>query len=149
MLRRRTMSVVRIRPRRQITIPRKIFDQLHLEAGDFMEAVAEDDKIVMIPKRLATKDEAIPLTEKEQKTLLGAKGKIDRIKKDLIHSEGLNREEVAVAIKVGLINSDQAWWWTEEWQEGERKAEREIRGGKLGGPFDTLEEFKASLKSQK
>jgi AbrB family looped-hinge helix DNA binding protein len=143
------MSVVRIRPRRQITIPGKIFDQLHLEAGDFLEAVAKDGKIVMIPKRLATKDEAIPLSEEEQKTLLRAKEKINRIRKDLIHSEGLNREEIAVAIKVGLIDSEQAWWWGEEWQEGEREAEREIREGKLQGPFDTLEEFKASLKSQK
>ena len=143
------MSVVRIRPKRQITIPRKLFDELHLEAGDFMEAVAEDGKIVMIPKRLATKGEAIPLSEEEQKTLLRAKEKINHIRKDLIHSEGLNREEIAVAIKVGLIDSEQAWWWIEEWQEGEREAEREIREGKLRGPFSTLEEFKVSLKSQK
>ncbi len=143
------MPIVRIRPKRQITIPRRLFDQLHLETGDFMEAVAEDGKIVMIPKRLAAKDEAIPLSEEEQETLLEAKEKINLIRKDLIRSEGLNQEEIAVSIKVGLINSEQAWWWTEEWQEGEREAEREIREGKLQGPFNTIEEFKASLKSQK
>jgi len=135
------MSVVRIRPKRQITIPRKLFDELHLEAGDFMEAVAEDGKIVMIPKRLATKDEAISLTEEEQKILLRAKDKIDCIKKDLIHSEGLNREEIAVAVKVGLINPDQAWWWTEEWQEGEREAEKAIQKGEISAPFKSTEEL--------
>ncbi len=143
------MPVVRIRPKRQNTIPGKIFDQLHLETGDFMEAVAEDGKIVMIPKRLATKDEAIPLSEEEQGALLEAKERINRIRKDLIHSEGLNQEEIAVAIKVGLINSDQAWWWTEEWQEGEREAEKAIQKGEISAPFKSSEELVKHLSERK
>ena len=142
------MPVVRIRPKRQITIPGKIFDQLHLETGDFMEAVAKEGKVVMIPKRLATKDEAIPLTEEEQETLLEAKEKINRIRKDLIHSEGLNREEIAIAAKVGLINSEQAWWWTEEWQEGEREAEKAIQKGEISAPFKSSEELVKHLSKR-
>ena len=30
-------------------------------------------------------------------------------------------EEIKVACKVGLIDKEQAWWWVEEWQKGERE----------------------------
>ena len=143
------MPVIRVRSRCQVTIPREIFDQLHLEVGDFVEAKVEDGKILMIPQKLTTRGKVIPLTDEEQKTLLKAKRKIDCIKEDLIHSEGLTQEEVKLAAKVGIIDPEQAWWWTEEWQEGERKAEREIKEGRVHGPFTTTEEFKAWLKSQK
>lgn len=142
------MSVVKIRVRRQVTIPRKIFDQLHLEVGDFVEAKSEDRKIVMIPKKLVAKSEVTSLSKKEQKALLKAKAKIEQINKDLARAKGLNKEEMGVAVKVGLISPDQAWWWTEEWQKGERSAEKEIKEGTLRGPFKTLDEFKTSLRSQ-
>jgi len=138
------MPVVKIRPRRQITIPKKIFDQLHLQIGDYIEAIAEKGRIIIIPKRLANKGETIPLTKKEQKILLKAKKKIDQIKKDLLHSQGLNAEEIKVACKVGLIDPDQSWWWTEEWQKGEREAEQ----AELIGPFDNAEETIKSLKAK-
>lgn len=140
------MAVIKIKPKRQITIPKEIFEKLHLEVGDFIEAKAEDEKIIMIPQKLTPIEGVIPLSEEEQKILMIAKAEIDQIKKDIINSKGLTKEEVEVAVKVGLIPKDQAWWWTEEWQEGEREAEKEIREGKLEGPFETFEDFKASLK---
>lgn len=143
------MSVVRIRPRRQVTIPKEVFEKLHLEVGDFVETKAEGGKIIMIPKKLAPKGEVVPLTEEEQKMLLRAKEKIESIQRDILRSQGLSQEEIEVAVKVGLIPRDQAWWWTEEWQKGERAAEREIREGKVRGPFENIEEFKSWLKSRK
>jgi len=40
------------------------------------------------------------------------------------------------------IPKGQAWFWTKEWLEGERKANEAIRQGRLYGPFSTIEEFK-------
>ena len=51
-----------------------------------------------------------------------------------------------VAAKAGLIDPDQRWWWTEEWQEGEREVERDIKAGR-GQVFDTPGEFLKSLKA--
>ena len=142
------MSVVKVRPRRQVTIPKEIFNRLHLEVGDFIEAKAEDQKIVLVPKKLVTKTEVIPLNKEEQKTLKKAKVKIENIKQTPARSKGLTKQEIEVAIKVGLIDEDQAWWWTDEWQKGERAAEKEIEGGKLRGPFSTVEQFKNVLESR-
>jgi AbrB family looped-hinge helix DNA binding protein len=141
------MSIVKVGPRRQVTIPKEIFTKLHLEEGDFIEARAEDQKIVLVPKKLATKTDIIPLTKEEQKILKKTRDKIDQIKRDMAHSKGLAEGEMVLAIKVGLIDRDQAWWWTEEWQKGERETEKEIREGKLLGPFSTVEQLKSAIES--
>jgi len=39
---------------------------------------------------------------------------------------------------------DQAWFWTEKWQAGERESEEDIRAGRIES-FDTMEEFLATL----
>lgn len=138
------MPVVKIRYKRQVTIPKEVFSQLHLEVGDFVETTVENGRIVMIPKKLAVKAEVVSLTEKEQQVLWKVKRKIDRIQEDFLHSEGLSPEEIKVATKVGLIDPSQAWWWTEEWQEGEREAEK----SELVGPFDSAEELIKSLRAK-
>ena len=142
----KTMSVVKVRPRRQVTIPKEIFNKLQLEEGDFIEAEAEDQKIVLIPKKLVTKTDVIPLSKEEQKILKKTQAKIEKIKQDMVRSEGLSEEEIAVAVKVGVIEHDQSWWWTEEWQKGEREAQKEITEGKLIGPFSTVEQFKTAIE---
>jgi len=141
------MSVVKVRPRHQITIPKEIFSELHLEERDFIEAKAEDQKIVLVPQKLSTKTNATPLTKQEQKILKRARAKIEKIKQDMVHSKGLSEEEIAVALKVRIIDNDQAWWWTEQWQKGEREAQKEMNEGKLLGPFSTVEEFKTAIES--
>jgi AbrB family looped-hinge helix DNA binding protein len=141
------MPVVKVRPRRQVTIPKEIFNKLHLEEGDFIEAKAEDQKIVLIPKKLVTKPSVIPLTREEQNILRRAKAKIEKIKQDLTHSKGLTEQEINVAAKVGLIDPDQTWWWTEEWQKSERETQKEINQDKLMGPFSTIEQFKNAIES--
>ena len=49
------MPVVRISPKHQVTIPKEVFDQLHLKVGDFLEAITQQGKIVMIPRKLTAK----------------------------------------------------------------------------------------------
>jgi AbrB family looped-hinge helix DNA binding protein len=141
------MSVVKVRPRRQVTIPKEIFNKLHLEEGDFIEARAEDQKIVLVPKKLVTKADVIPLNKEEQKILKKAHAKIEKIKQDMARSKGLSEEEIAVAVKVGMIDRDQAWWWTEEWQKSEREVQKEINQGKFMGPFSTVEQFKTAIET--
>lgn len=142
------MPVVRIGPKHQVTIPKEVFDQLHLKPGDFLEAISQGGKVIMVPKQLATKAPAPSLTKKEQKILLEARKKIEYIQKDILHSQGLTTEEAKVASKVGLIDKEQAWWWVEEWQKGEREAEKDIREERLYGPFESVKEFKESIEKR-
>ncbi len=142
------MPVIRIGPKHQVTIPKEVFDQLHLKPGDFLEAISQGGKVVMVPKQLAAKAPAPSLTKKEQQILSQAKQKINRIQTDLLRSQGLTKEEIKVACRVGLIDSDQAWWWAEEWQKGEREAEKHIREGRLYGPFESVKELKESIEKR-
>ena len=141
------MSVIKVRPRRQVTIPKEIFNKLHLQAGDFIEAKAEDQKIVLVPKKLVTKTDVVPLSKEQQKILETTQARIEKIKQDMAHSKGLSQEEIAVAVKVGMIDPDQVWWWAEDWQKGEREAQKEINEGKFMGPFSTVEQFKNAIES--
>lgn len=140
------MPVVKIGPKHQVTIPKEVFDRLHLKPGDFLEAIAEGGKIVMIPKRLTVKAPAPSFTKKEQMILSRARKKIERIQKDILHSQGLTEEEIRIACKVGLIDEDQTWWWTEEWQKKEREAEEDIKEGKLE-KFSSVEDLIKDLHS--
>ena len=139
------MAAVRIGPKHQVTIPKEVFEALGLEAGDFLDAKAEGGRIVLIPKRLAAKAPAPRLSPAEQKILIRAKAKIGRIQDDLLHAKGLTREEVRVAARAGLIDPDQMYWWTEEWQKGERAAERGIRAGRVQ-TFSSMEELLRDLE---
>lgn len=52
-------------------------------------------------------------------------------------------------IPESAIDPDQAWFWTEEWQEGEREADEDIRAGRVYGPFDTVEEMIADMEARR
>lgn len=44
------------------------------------------------------------------------------------------------------VSKGQAWFWTKEWLEGEKRANEAIRLGWLYGPFSTVEEFKKASR---
>ncbi len=44
-----------------------------------------------------------------------------------------------------LVNLDQAWFWTKEWQKKERQADEDIQKERLSGPFNTVEKLKEHL----
>ncbi len=46
-----------------------------------------------------------------------------------------------------VIDATQAWFWTPEWQAGERRADEELAAG-LGERFESDEEFLAALEER-
>lgn len=59
---------------------------------------------------------------------------------DLIEVEERNGEIVMTPKR--LVDADQAWFWTREWQEGEREVDEDLRAGRVLGPFRSIEEMK-------
>ena len=88
--------------------------------------------------------EEMYLSPAEHKILIRARAKIERVQRDLLHSKGLTREEARVGAKAGLIDPDQTYWWTEEWQKGERAAERDVRAGRVQA-FSNLDKLFSDL----
>ena len=142
------MPLVKIKPKGQITLPKSVRDSLGLSTGDLIEIDVQNGRGVIVPKRVVTAAPVPKLSEKEQRALGRAKQKIAAINKDMIHSKGLTREEADVAAKAGLIASDQKWFWLEEWQKGEREAERDYKEGRFK-EFDNAEAFLKHLDSLK
>ena len=143
------MPLSKITTRHQVTIPQEIFAKLKLKVGEHVEMVESKGKVILTPQLVVARAPAAKLSAEEQELLRGAKQKIRAIQKDLEHSTGLTLEEANVAAKAGLIDPDQRWWWTEEWQEGEREVERDIKAGRTSGPFETAKELFAHLDQQR
>src|SRR4030042_1345292 len=55
----------------------------------------------------------------------------------------VNDGEIVLRVKK-LVDKEQAWFWTRPWQEGERKAEEDIRAGRIHS-FDSAKEATAFL----
>lgn len=86
------MPLVQVREKAQITIPSKIRKTIGIKQGDYLEAEVEDNKIVLIPKILLDKAEAVTLSKKGEEMLQEAledvkKGKVKEFKnvEELIH----------------------------------------------------------------
>jgi bifunctional DNA-binding transcriptional regulator/antitoxin component of YhaV-PrlF toxin-antitoxin module len=54
-----------------------------------------------------------------------------------------------VLVPQKLIPKDQAWFWTEEWQKGEREADEAILKGDLVGPFSNIKDTLKALKKKR
>ena len=54
------------------------------------------------------------------------RNKITKIQTDQKNSIGLTKKEAQIAVKLGLIDKDQVWYWLEHWQKDERKATNDI-----------------------
>lgn len=142
------MALTKVGPKHQITIPKEVFDSLNLEVGDLVELAVENGRGVMIPKRTMEKAPAAKLSSREQQLLKSAKTKIDAINRDIKKSKGLTDAEASVAVKVGLIDPDQRWWWTEEWQKDERQAHRDVAAGRVSKTYDNVADALRDLKKQ-
>ncbi len=64
---------------------------------------------------------------------------------DLVEVQERDGEIVMVPKK--LIDAGQAWFWSREWQEGEREVDEDIRAGRVRGPFKTVDEIKKHFGS--
>ena len=55
-------------------------------------------------------------------------------------------EEVGIVLRAKkLVDADQAWFWTDAWQRGERRASQDIRNGRVS-PAQGADEFLDSLE---
>ena len=77
------MQTTKVSPKHQITIPKEAFEKLHLEVGDFLEVDVTEEGLLLIPKKLISKDQVWFWTkewqdkEKEADEAI-AKGKVSR-----------------------------------------------------------------------
>ena len=54
--------------------------------------------------------------------------------------------EGELVLRAADRDPDQAWFWTPEWQAGEREAEEDIREGRVSEPYDDVEELIEDLR---
>jgi AbrB family looped-hinge helix DNA binding protein len=140
------MSLTKVGPKHQITIPKKVFEALRLEVGDLVEVVHHQGKALIIPKSTVTKAPSAKLSPEEQKLVASANAKIEAIRTDIANAVGLTEEEAEVAAKVGLIDPEQRYWWLEDWQRGEREAQRDIGQGETSRPFERVSDLTDHLR---
>jgi len=69
-------SVSRIGQRRQIVIPKVVFEALRLQEGDFMEVTAKAGRVFMKPKKLVDADEV--LTKEEERKVRKGEAQLKR-----------------------------------------------------------------------
>ena len=62
---------------------------------------------------------------------------------DLVEVQERDGEIVMIPKK--LVDADQAWFWTREWQEGEREAEADLKAGRVSGPIRSAAKLKKHL----
>lgn len=55
------------------------------------------------------------------------------------------RDGQIVLIPKKVIDADQAWFWSPEWQRGEREADQDIRKGRLSPPMRNARDLKKHL----
>ena len=49
------MAAVKVGVSRQIVIPKKLYDELRLSSGDYLEVELEGDRLILTPKELVDK----------------------------------------------------------------------------------------------
>ena len=74
---------------------------------------------------------------------------INRILKKMKTNKGLTEEEMKIAADAGLIDWEQRYFWTPEWQEREKEADEDIKKERMGQPLSTVSELQQYLDSLK
>jgi len=96
-------------------------------------------------KKIETIFQGIPITiiigiPRKIELDMNKKARIAEIRKKMKQKTGLSKTERRLAIATGLISADQEYYWTPEWQKGEREADDDEKRKRVTGPFDTTEE---------
>lgn len=53
-----SLGFIEVRRKNQVTLPKALADQLHIQEGDLLEYSIEDGKIIITPKVLVPKEQA-------------------------------------------------------------------------------------------
>lgn len=59
------------------------------------------------------------------------------------------QEDTLVIRPVKVVHPDQEYFFTKEWQQKEREADRDIAEGRVAGPFENTDEALTALKTSK
>jgi AbrB family looped-hinge helix DNA binding protein len=79
------ISTIKVRTKRQITIPKTIFNDLGLKEGDYVEIIRNKNRIVIKPKKISDPDDV--LTFEEEKI-------VEKGVEQLKHGECVNWEDL-------------------------------------------------------
>lgn len=104
------------------------------------QSVRADDKPVVRPVRAALRADGQITIPKEIREAAGI------AEHDLFELEAT--PEGILLRRVGRIDPEQAWFWTPEWQEGEREADEQIARGE-GTIYESDEAFLAALEARR
>lgn len=58
-------------------------------------------------------------------------------------------EERIILTPQVFIPKNQAWFWSKEWQKKEKEADKDIKAGKVFGPFSSGKELVKFLRAEK
>lgn len=141
------MPLRKVRKFYQISLPANLSKKFGIAEGDYVEMEETPEGILVKPVTVIKRIPAARLTPKEQNLLEKASRKIAKINANLVSAKGLTKDEANVAAKAGLIASEQSWWWLEPWQKREREAEKDMKAGRVSGPFESVEDLIQDLRS--
>ncbi|MGH7599848.1 MAG: AbrB/MazE/SpoVT family DNA-binding domain-containing protein [bacterium] len=149
------MPKTKVSADQNVKIPKSILSKYRLKEGDIFTIRIVSGSIILTPEKLKNGKKLQKKrngysnrnhSRREQLLLESAKKKIAAINRNLRTARGLTEAETKAAAQVGLIDPDQRWWWTEEWQKGERKAQRDIETGRVSKVYDDVGEALRALK---
>jgi AbrB family looped-hinge helix DNA binding protein len=145
------LATTKIKERFQVTIPREVRDRFKCEVGDTLDVVYQNGRIVMVQQQVIAKPQIAKLDKEEQVFAHTAREKIRKIGSNFLNSVGLSDDEIKVAVKIGLIEPDEAWWYEEEWQAGEREASNDLKEGEVSDAMEgaELNQYLDDLRSNK
>ncbi len=151
------MPKTKVSAEQNVKIPKSILSKYRLKEGDVFTIRIVSGSIILTPEKLKNGKNLQKKrngysnrkhSRREQLLLESAKKKIAAINRNLRTARGLTEAETRAAAQAGVIDPDQRWWWTEEWQKGERKAQRDIETGRVSKVYDDVDEALQALKGE-
>lgn len=107
---------------------------------------------VKMPERRDNMKERLTIRKRGQITLPKAIIESFDLKEgDTLELE-MNEHGEIILVPMFQVPVSQKWFWTEEWQQGEREADADIKAGRLGDPISSqsdLDQYFAELDDHK
>lgn len=101
----------------KIKLPEEFLKRTKISAGVVLHIEISGDRLILRPAARRKNYPSASMILKVQK-------KIAQINNNAPRAKGLTKAELEAAIKAGLIDKRQAWFWSVAWQKMEREADR-------------------------